>query len=167
MLIKNVKKIKDFVFPVYIYEKILNQIKELCRKSKLEIFGYLIGNILSWNGKKYIVIKDHLFIMGAIHSHQYSTSQIEGSAGKYEKRFQKLKQKRKDKNLRIVGWWHSHPDFGCFLSTTDIHTQEFFFPDSYQVALVVDPIRGELEFFTLDNSSKERYKNLSFAVILS
>ena len=166
MLKKDVKRVKDFVFPVYIYEKILNQIKDLCRKSKLEIFGYLIGSIQSWNGKKYIVIKDHLFIMGAIHSDQYSTSQIEGSAGKYEKRFQKLKQKRKDKDLRIVGWWHSHPDFGCFLSTTDIHTQEFFFPDSYQVALVVDPIRGELEFFTLDNKSKDKFKNLSFAVIL-
>jgi len=155
----------DFVFPVYIYEKILNQIKTLCKKNRLEIFGYLTGNILKWKDKKYVIIKDQLFILGALHSHKYSTSQIEGTAGKYEKAFQKTKKRKNDEDLRIVGWWHSHPDFGCFLSSTDLHTQEFFFPESFQVALVVDPVRNETKFFTLDNNSKKRYKSVSYAVI--
>jgi proteasome lid subunit RPN8/RPN11 len=156
---------ENFVFPVYIYNNVLEDIKKLCKKARLEIFGYLIGNIFMWNNKKYVVIEEQLFLIGAVHSDKYSTSQIEGAAGKYEKIFQKLKRKKNNEELRIVGWWHSHPGFGCFLSRTDLHTQEFFFPESYQVALVVDPIKDELEFFTLNANSKEKYKNISYAVI--
>ena len=156
---------EDFVFPIYIEKDVLNSIQNLCKKSKFEIFGYLIGNILKWNEKIYIVIEDQLFLIGAVHSDKYSTSQIEGTAGKYEKKFQKLKQKKNNEDLRIVGWWHSHPNFGCFLSTTDVETQSFFFPESYQVALVVDPINASYDFFSLDNNSKNGYKPVSFAII--
>ena len=40
-----------------------------------------------------------------------------------------------------VGWWHSHPGFGLFLSQTDITTHIFSFQlvQSLSVALVVDP----------------------------
>ncbi len=158
---------ENYVFPVYINKDVLEEIKKLCKRAKLEIFGYLIGNIYKWNEKRYIVIEDQLFIIGAIHSDKHSTSQIEGAAGKYEKKFQKLKRKKNNEELRIVGWWHSHPGFGCFLSRTDLHTQEFFFPESYQVALVVDPIKDELEFFTLDGKIDQRYKKLSYAIIKS
>ncbi|MCK4780659.1 MAG: Mov34/MPN/PAD-1 family protein, partial [Candidatus Lokiarchaeota archaeon] len=112
-----------------------------------------------------VVIEEILFILGAVHSDKFSTSQIEGTAGKYERRFQKLKKKRENDNLRIVGWWHSHPGFSCFLSHTDLKTQEYFFPESYQVALVVDPHKDELEFFTLDKNSKNGYKPISYAIL--
>ncbi len=156
---------KDFIFPVYIYESILAQIKEFSKNSEKEIFGYLIGNILKWKETIYIIIKDQIFIKGAVHSHQFSTSQIEGTAGEYEKQFQNSKINEKDDNLRIVGWWHSHPGIGCFLSMTDLDTQEFFFPETYQVALVVDPIRDEFKFFTLDKVSVKKYKSISNATI--
>ena len=41
----------------------------------------------------------------------------------------------------IVGWYHTHPDFGIFLSDRDKFIQENFFSAPGQVALVVDPIR--------------------------
>lgn len=44
-------------------------------------------------------------------------------------------------NLRIIGWYHSHPDFGIFLSDRDVFIQENFFSGPGQVAYVVDPIR--------------------------
>mmetsp|Transcript_16068 Transcript_16068/g.45025 ORF Transcript_16068/g.45025 Transcript_16068/m.45025 type:complete len:310 (-) Transcript_16068:1440-2369(-) len=43
----------------------------------------------------------------------------------------------------VIGWYHSHPGFGCWLSSTDINTQASFealHPRS--VALVVDPIQS-------------------------
>ena len=54
-----------------------------------------------------------------------------------------------DPELQIVGWCHSHPGYGVFLSDADlfIHTQ--FFPLPWQVALVIDPKRDELAFFRL------------------
>jgi len=159
---------EDYVFPVYISKNVMNDIEKLCKGSKLEIFGYLVGEILKWKDQKYVQIEDHLYIKGAVHSHQFSTAQIEGTAGKYEKKFQKLKKKKEDDSdiqLRIVGWWHSHPSFGVFLSATDIATQDFFFPESYQVALVVDPIAEVNAFFSLDKNANKGYKEVSYAII--
>ncbi len=44
-------------------------------------------------------------------------------------------------NLAIVGWYHTHPDFGIFLSDRDRFIQEHFFYGPGQVAHVIDPIR--------------------------
>ena len=40
---------------------------------------------------------------------------------------------------RIVGWYHSHPGFGIFLSEHDLFIQENFFSSPGQVAWVYDP----------------------------
>ncbi|MFX1456134.1 MAG: hypothetical protein ACFFDB_12235 [Promethearchaeota archaeon] len=158
---------KDFVFPVYIESMVLNRIIELCKNSSKEIFGYLIGSILRWNEELYVIIEEQLFIKGAIHSDQYSTSQIEGKAGEYEREFQKFKRLKKNSNLRVLGWWHSHPGLGCFLSPVDLKTQKFFFPEKYQIALVIDPANSKYKFFTLDVNTRMKYKEISHAVISS
>lgn len=41
---------------------------------------------------------------------------------------------------RIVGWYHSHPGFGIFLSGHDLFIQENFFNSPSQIAVVVDPL---------------------------
>ena len=41
---------------------------------------------------------------------------------------------------QIVGWYHSHPSFGIFLSGHDLFIHENFFNASSQIAVVVDPI---------------------------
>lgn len=48
----------------------------------------------------------------------------------------------------IVGWYHSHPGFGVFLSEYDIFIQENFFGADGQIALVVDPLAGTYGFLT-------------------
>lgn len=47
----------------------------------------------------------------------------------------------------VVGSYHSHPNLGVFLSTTDIDTQVSVFPLEWQVALVIDPVRKITGFF--------------------
>ena len=43
----------------------------------------------------------------------------------------------------VVGWYHSHPGFGCWLSGVDINTQQSFEQlTSRAVAVVVDPIQS-------------------------
>lgn len=49
---------------------------------------------------------------------------------------------------RIVGWYHSHPDFGIFLSDRDVFIHQHFFSGPGQVALVVDPVRKTEGVFT-------------------
>ena len=48
--------------------------------------------------------------------------------------------------LRVVGWIHTHPDLGLFLSSIDVSTYSSLremVPDSRFIAIVVDPLRNE------------------------
>jgi proteasome lid subunit RPN8/RPN11 len=54
--------------------------------------------------------------------------------------------KVKDKEYpddKIVGWYHSHPGFGVFLSEHDLFIQQNFFSNPQQVAWVYDPHTDE------------------------
>jgi proteasome lid subunit RPN8/RPN11 len=47
-----------------------------------------------------------------------------------------------DKNYpgkKIVGWYHTHPRMGIFLSHYDTWLHKYFFPAHWQVALVIEP----------------------------
>jgi proteasome lid subunit RPN8/RPN11 len=50
-------------------------------------------------------------------------------------------------DLDIVGWYHTHPDFGIFLSGHDQFLHGHFFGQPLQVAYVIDPIRQTRGFF--------------------
>ncbi|HEX8103653.1 MAG TPA: Mov34/MPN/PAD-1 family protein [Solirubrobacteraceae bacterium] len=41
---------------------------------------------------------------------------------------------------QIVGWYHSHPGFGIFLSEHDLFIHRNFFSGASQIAVVVDPL---------------------------
>lgn len=44
--------------------------------------------------------------------------------------------------LELIGWYHSHPGFGVFLSDYDAFIQHSFFSGPQNVALVIDPLKG-------------------------
>lgn len=49
--------------------------------------------------------------------------------------------------LKIVGWFHSHPGRGVSLSNYDLFIQQKFFNLPWQVTYVVDPVNKENGFF--------------------
>jgi proteasome lid subunit RPN8/RPN11 len=49
--------------------------------------------------------------------------------------------------LAIVGWYHTHPGFGVFLSEMDQFIQDNFFAAPHQVAFVYDPVSDERGLF--------------------
>ena len=52
-----------------------------------------------------------------------------------------------DNNNFVLGWYHSHPNLGAFFSGTDKYTQKNFFPNNYNLGLVVDPYKEEHKIF--------------------
>ncbi|KAJ1913802.1 multicatalytic endopeptidase [Mycoemilia scoparia] len=51
--------------------------------------------------------------------------------------------KQTGRHQDVVGWYHSHPGFGCWLSSTDTNTQAAFEQlDPRSVAVVIDPIQS-------------------------
>jgi hypothetical protein len=51
------------------------------------------------------------------------------------------------KGQKIVGWYHTHPSMGIFLSHYDTWLHRNFFPEPWQVALVVEPVSATAGFF--------------------
>ncbi|GEM_PF-2651286 len=47
----------------------------------------------------------------------------------------------------IVGWYHSHPNMGVFMSNTDLKTQEAFFYHPWCLSIVYDPVNHEIGYF--------------------
>jgi len=54
----------------------------------------------------------------------------------------------------ITGWYHSHPGLGCFLSETDIRTQQGVFGDDCGFAIVVDPVQQEVAAFEVSDGKE-------------
>lgn len=58
---------------------------------------------------------------------------------------------RRRAEAAVVGWYHSHPGHGIFLSAHDLDVHRNFFSDAaWYLALVVDPLREEWGVFGWD-----------------
>jgi len=64
---------------------------------------------------------------------------------------------------RILGWYHSHPGFGVFLSDHDTFIHKNFFSSPQQVAWVYDPQSDEEGCFGWVSGSLERLSQLAVA----
>ncbi|HEY6306578.1 MAG TPA: Mov34/MPN/PAD-1 family protein [Candidatus Angelobacter sp.] len=63
---------------------------------------------------------------------------------------------------KIVGWYHSHPGFGVFLSEHDLFIQENFFSSPHQVAWVYDPHTDEEGCFGWVGGATEKLSSIRF-----
>jgi proteasome lid subunit RPN8/RPN11 len=76
--------------------------------------------------------------------------------------------KIKDKDYpddKIVGWYHSHPGFGVFLSEHDLFIQENFFSSPRQVAWVYDPHTDEEGCFGWVSGKIEKLSGVRFGYL--
>lgn len=59
-------------------------------------------------------------------------------------------------DLKILGWYHTHPGFGIFLSGMDLFIHENYFSAEHQLAFVYDPIGGDEGLFVWRNGKAIR-----------
>jgi proteasome lid subunit RPN8/RPN11 len=103
--------------------------------ASIEICGVLVGNWHKDENGPYVAVTDYIRCDNASSKFAEVTFTHESWAQinkEMDSRFA---------NARIVGWYHSHPDFGIFLSDRDCFIHEHFFYGPGQVAYVVDPVR--------------------------
>lgn len=65
-------------------------------------------------------------------------------ANEFMIRFTELNELTRFSKDSVVGWYHSHPGYGCWLSGIDVATQSLY--QSHQdpfIALVIDPLRSK------------------------
>jgi proteasome lid subunit RPN8/RPN11 len=65
-----------------------------------------------------------------------------------------LHERYPDDTAVMVGWYHTHPGFGIFLSGMDLFIHQNFFTQIWHVALVLDPRARTSGFFCWDRQKK-------------
>jgi proteasome lid subunit RPN8/RPN11 len=103
-----------------------------------EVGGVLLG---PRNGDGPVAVTASVEALEADNQTASVTFTQESWAGIYEQ------MEKHHPGLSIVGWYHSHPGFGIFLSDYDLFIHRSFFSDERQVAYVVDPRRGREGWF--------------------
>ncbi|MCS6788273.1 MAG: Mov34/MPN/PAD-1 family protein [Aigarchaeota archaeon] len=145
------------VLPVYVELEALVKAVRHCREGlPYEVIGFLIGERLRWRDKLYVLITDTVRGRSVqtrtyVEFDQDALAEVAGL----------IREEHPD--AEIVGWYHSHPGYGCFMSPTDIRSHTTCFPYPHQVALVIDPVRGEASFFKVDGEGD--YRTVPSAVV--
>ncbi len=138
---------------IYISQAAYKEIhKFTSNKTSVESGGMLIGNVIEEFGKTNIVIYG---FVEAKHSEATPTT-LKFTHETWEYVHGEIDEKYEDG--KIVGWIHTHPDFGIFLSEYDKFIQENFFNEEYQIAYVVDPIQNIEGFYFWINGRIEKCK---------
>ena len=135
-----------------ILQSVINEIKEHGRSSmNREVCGVLIGE-LCWDKEAYLSISAR--IEGKYADHQ--SGSVTFTSETWDFIHQELADKHPDK--KIVGWYHTHPGFGIFLSNMDFFIHENFFGLKWQPAYVYDPQAETDGFFFWDENNMEQGK---------
>jgi proteasome lid subunit RPN8/RPN11 len=64
----------------------------------------------------------------------------------------KLQERYPNEEAVIIGWYHTHPGFGIFLSGMDLFIHQNFFTQKWHIALVLDPLARKCGFFCWDRA---------------
>ena len=114
-----------------------------------EIGGILVGrpNLSSKDGKYRVIVEEFVPINAKFHSViqlEFSTESLVKDLGDIQDQYSEY---------IAVGWFHTHPGHGLFLSKPDLTIQERFFGEPYQFAMEIDSLTERLDtaFFTRTN----------------
>jgi proteasome lid subunit RPN8/RPN11 len=125
---------RDKKFQAVIRQSVLNQIHRHGKSSDdIEVCGVLVGSVFHDSAGPWLHVQHAI---EGNHATQRA-AQVTFTAETWT-HIQSIMD-RQYPELRILGWYHTHPGFGIFLSDMDVFIQENFFPEPWQVALVYDP----------------------------
>ncbi len=138
---RTIGSIRDGSLPIFIFESVLEEIldyseSDLCR----ELGGFLVGGVFE-DERKYIEIRHFLPATDA--SSNVASLKIDYDV--WSQLHRRLEQQHP--NDILVGWHHTHPGHGVFLSGYDRFIHRNYFDQPWHVAMVVDPKRQEFCFF--------------------
>lgn len=138
---------------IYISQAVYKEIHKFTKnKTTNESGGMLIGTIIEEFNKTNIVISGFVEAKFC----EATPTTLKFTHETWEFVHKEIEKKHKGK--KIVGWIHTHPDFGIFLSEYDKFIHQNFFSEAYQVAYVVDPIQNIEGFYFWINGNIEKCK---------
>lgn len=129
-------------FPIYINMTVWRQLWQYaCDNMDLEIGGVLLGSFLHDDNGEGLNIQAYL---PGRHMEETLAS-ITFTHKTWTDINQRLMREHNDK--RIIGWFHTHPGHGIFMSRYDLYIHQSYFAGEGQVAVVFDPVHRSAGFF--------------------
>ena len=106
-----------------------------------ELGGVLLGRVVEDDGRHLVLVEGQIAAL--------FTEAFQGSVTFTHESWDYMHTQRETRfpDLKIIGWYHTHPGFGIFLSSYDLFIQQNFFDIAWQVAYVVDPVNRRQGFF--------------------
>ncbi|PHS04592.1 MAG: hypothetical protein COA78_16365 [Blastopirellula sp.] len=123
-------------------------------RTDVEVCGVLVGNCYQDERGPFIYVE--AMIQGKYSENQ--VAQVTFTSETWNHIQDELEEHHAEK--RILGWYHTHPGFGIFLSAMDMFIHENFFNQSEQLALVYDPISGDDGLFVWHDKKAELHQYL-------
>lgn len=130
----------EYDFRIFFEEKAFDCICDSADATR-EVGGILVGEVLRDQNGPFIRVDA---VIEALHAEESGT-ELTITHATWNHIHQQMDTIHAGK--RIIGWYHTHPNFGIFLSERDRFIQQSFFDLAFQIALVYDPVRREHGIF--------------------
>ncbi len=111
-----------------------------------EVGGWLVGKWCSdkSTSKEFIIVEKILPAPHVRHGSAFLTFTQDSQVAMHAEMETRYPHKQ------VLGWYHTHPRMGIFLSQYDTWLHKHFFPQPWQVALVIEPHSTTAGFFIRD-----------------
>lgn len=138
---------------VYIKQDVYKALEKLAASdTSKELGSIILGEYCQEHGKTHVIISQYIeakYTDASASTLTFTHETWDYVHAEHEKRYP---------DKKIVGWQHTHPNYGIFLSNYDMFIQENFFNLPFQVAYVIDPIQNLRGFFQWKNGRIEKLK---------
>ena len=138
---------------VYIRQDVYKKIERFASSDTTKELGsILLGDYCEALGKVHVVISEYIeakYTDASASTLTFTHETWDYIHGEHDKAYPTLK---------ILGWQHTHPNYGVFLSNYDLFIQENFFNMPFHVAYVIDPIQNIRGFFQWKSEKVEKLK---------
>lgn len=127
---------------IFLNESILREVVDWSKTDVYhELGGVFVGELFAWRRMEYLQISGYI---RASH-YQNTAASFRFTHDSWSAITRERERKYGDK--LVVGWHHTHPGYGIFLSGTDMFSHRSFFNLPWMFAMVVDPRAESLGFF--------------------
>lgn len=138
---------------VYIKQDVYKALEKLSASdTEKELGSILLGEACQEHGKTHVIISQYIearYTDASASTLTFTHETWDYVHSVHEKRYP---------DKKIIGWQHTHPNYGIFLSNYDMFIQENFFNLPFQVAYVIDPVQNLRGFFQWKNGRVEKLK---------
>ena len=142
-------------YPIFFQQEAVIALQEHLKSSPTQaIFGFLIGDVYRdpEAGALYTIIDKTLKLSQAIYGDKTEVV--------VSRLWERMQEQLRKASATLLGWYHSHPGQGGYLTQHDVETHEKFFTEPWHVAVLVAAEAGGLtgRFFRSSQANADWFK---------